>query len=625
MTLTNQSAPVVIESVGLDPAGRAATVTTLTDGRFVVVWQEDLSQPVDDVQDTDGAIFARIYAADGTADSDLIRVNGWMPGLQDSPTVAATSDGGFSVVFQSTAVWGETGVDVDSVMTRFDANGNRQPFLVPDPADETATIAVNFLDLATDNPTDLSEDGTKLIELGHGLVGVITNYGTVMVFDPTAVIDEPPTASPGIGWITDLARQENGNILMVGETGDGAIVLRLSDAALDGEPADTVGLAEPVEFFTRAGKYGTEVRVIALHPGTFAPNGNAAAGGFVVSSLEPSQGLFTTLCLQTFTAWGAILSTATVTIEGISLYDQTPAYDILALQDGTFVVSWVMKGANGLDIMVGHYDADGAALGDPMLVQPDAASGTQTDPSLTQLEDGRMLLVFTDLGGHAIDGMTEPLHAITLTFASGSGGFLATSGDDTLRGTGAGDAIDGLAGNDSINGNAGDDALYGAAGLDTLRGDAGDDAVQGGADRDRLFGGDGNDGLAGGAGADRLSGDAGRDGLLGGSGNDSLFGGTEDDRLSGASGDDRLTGGSGADVFLFRAGAGRDVITDFTAEDVLRLDRALWAADGSLTRAEVIADFGSVVGGNFVLTFDDGSRITLQGVTSLGAEDLQLI
>ena len=66
-------------------------------------------------------------------------------------------------------------------------------------------------------------------------------------------------------------------------------------------------------------------------------------------------------------------------------------------------------------------------------------------------------------------------------------------------------------------------------------------------------------------------------------------------------------------------------MADFGTTDFLRLDHALWIAEGDLTAAQVLAQFAAVVGTNTVLTFDDGESITLTGFTALVAADLQLI
>ena len=133
---------------------------------------------------------------------------------------------------------------------------------------------------------------------------------------------------------------------------------------------------------------------------------------------------------------------------------------------------------------------------------------------------------------------------------------------NTIRGGSGIDTIYGGSGNDSILGNNGNDKLFGDAGNDTLRGGAGNDSIQGAAGADRLFGDAGNDTLRGGAGNDSIQGAAGADKLFGDAGNDTL---------SGGKGNDTLTGGAGVDVFVYATGDGNDVITDYTAQDKLRI------------------------------------------------------
>ena len=87
--------------------------------------------------------------------------------------------------------------------------------------------------------------------------------------------------------------------------------------------------------------------------------------------------------------------------------------------------------------------------------------------------------------------------------------------------------------------------------------------------------GDGNDLVAGrddgGRGGDVVWGEGGNDQLHGGRGDDWLDGGVGNDILSGGSGADVLTGGAGADTFVVRSAFGLETITDFGAEDFLRI------------------------------------------------------
>ena len=76
-----------------------------------------------------------------------------------------------------------------------------------------------------------------------------------------------------------------------------------------------------------------------------------------------------------------------------------PTYDVLAMNDGTFVVSWTTRGLNGQDVMAGHFDSNGSALGSYTVVQGEAVLGDQFDPSLSLLSDNSVLVTFT-AGGY---------------------------------------------------------------------------------------------------------------------------------------------------------------------------------------------------------------------------------
>lgn len=69
-------------------------------------------------------------------------------------------------------------------------------------------------------------------------------------------------------------------------------------------------------------------------------------------------------------------------------------------------------------------------------------------------------------------------------------------------------------------------------------------------------------------------GSKGADTIYGGSGADSILGtaAAGDDKLYGDAGNDRLTEGAGSDTFVYGSGDGKDVITDYTAnQDKIKL------------------------------------------------------
>lgn len=202
----------------------------------------------------------------------------------------------------------------------------------------------------------------------------------------------------------------------------------------------------------------------------------------------------------------------------------------------------------------------------------------------------------------------------------GKGGYDLLSGGadaDVLRGGAGMDRLLGGKGDDFLYGGVGDDELSGDVGRDRLFGGAGDDRLYGGNDTDQLEGGEGDDRLAGGGGRDLLKGTAGDDRLKGGGGDDKLAGGVGDDEVTGGTGDDWLSGGTGADRFVFAAGDGRDVISDFrSGEDHIAFD----VLDGGGLKILDVVQAGHDV----VITYGEaGDAIILQDtrVTDLGAGD----
>lgn len=134
-------------------------------------------------------------------------------------------------------------------------------------------------------------------------------------------------------------------------------------------------------------------------------------------------------------------------------------------------------------------------------------------------------------------------------------------------------------------------------------------------DADVIRGMDGNDYIFGLDGPDLLLGGLGNDRLLAGKGDDVLSGGAGNDVLVGDKGDDQMTGGAGADTFLFRAGFGHDVVTDFKGNgehDVIAMSKSEFADFAALSHNLTASELG------VVLTLHDGSTLTLSHVTLAG-------
>ncbi|MCZ7910388.1 Ig-like domain-containing protein [Agrobacterium leguminum] len=204
--------------------------------------------------------------------------------------------------------------------------------------------------------------------------------------------------------------------------------------------------------------------------------------------------------------------------------------------------------------------------------------------------------------------------SLTYTVRDANGGESTGTTTVTVDGYTEYNIVEGGDGDDVLIATGGKDMIDGGAGDDRLSAGGGNDMVDAGDGNDRVIAGDGSDDVDGGAGNDVLMGGAGNDVLYGGGGNDEMSGGSGDDVLAGGSGNDVLTGGSGADTFVFTAGTGRDVVTDFQAgadgKDVVMLSKDVFAdyqaliASGAFTDGENGAQ----------IAFKDGSTVTFDGV-----------
>ena len=228
--------------------------------------------------------------------------------------------------------------------------------------------------------------------------------------------------------------------------------------------------------------------------------------------------------------------------------------------------------------------------------------------------------------------------ATGVTLEAGAGDDQITGSDyaDSLAGGLGTDTILGGAGNDTLLAEGGGDLLDGGAGADWLDGGAGDTTLMGGVGNDTLVAGGGTNWLIGGEGDDSLVGstDATDETLDGGDGADTILAGDGDNQITAGQGDDRITTGIGADTLMLADGFGHDFITDFdispidaqpNAPTTDRLNvAALHDALGDPLKVwdVAVSDDGL---GNAVLTFPDGSSLTLLGISPLTASETPML
>jgi len=127
------------------------------------------------------------------------------------------------------------------------------------------------------------------------------------------------------------------------------------------------------------------------------------------------------------------------------------------------------------------------------------------------------------------------------------------------------------------------------------------------------------------SGNDALYGDENANTMTGAAGNDTLDGRAGNDSLEGGAGNDTMTGGSGNDTFIFHAGSGQDIITDFTAGagagDVIQFDSAIFASYTAVMAA------ASQVGNDVNIAVDANTSILLQHVAlaNLAQDDFHFV
>jgi Ca2+-binding RTX toxin-like protein len=98
--------------------------------------------------------------------------------------------------------------------------------------------------------------------------------------------------------------------------------------------------------------------------------------------------------------------------------------------------------------------------------------------------------------------------------------------------------------------------------------------------------------------------------LMGSNGTDTLNGRNGNDRLTGRGGNDSLSGGADVDTFVFNAGFGNDVITDFTVagatHDVIEFSTAVFADWAAVQAALTDSASGAVItAGADTITFNN--------------------
>ncbi len=534
-------------------------ITALSDGRFVVTFA-DLSTTAGD--NSDHAIRAQIFNADGSKSGAEFLVNTTTSADQDKPAITALSDGRFVVTFtdRSTTAGDSSARAVLGQIFNADGTKSGAEFLVnttttsdQDISDVTALANGGFV-VAFADGSATGGDTSGVAVRAQIFKANGTKFGTEFVVNATTTGNQN---NPGIQGLSD-----------------GRFVVVYDDDSETG--ADVTNSAIRMQIFNADGStWGPELLVNT----TTSSSQNQpeitelSDGRFVVTFSDNSQSggdvSGYAVRAQIFNANGTKSGAEFLVNTTTSAWQWTP--EIAALNDGRFVIVFTDKSATGDDssgeaVRAQMFNADGTKSGAEFLVNT-TTTGGQNSPAVSTLADGRFVVTFTDWSqsaddnsGRAVRGQIfDPREAgIDIEGGSAADDFVGSKFNDKIKGKG---------GNDTIVGGKKNDKLWGDGGKDKLYGDKGKDTIKGGDGRDKLYGG---------------------------------------------KGDDKLTGGAGKDVFVFKKQEGKDTITDFeNGKDKIDLK-----AFNFNNKAAALAEFYEIgSGSNDKLGFKyKGTEIIVKGI-----------
>lgn len=555
-------------------------VVALDGGGFALVYG-DFSRTTDDGTDTDDfAVRLQIHDARGGVTLGPIQVNTITTGAQQNPQIASLTDGTIAVLYEDGSLGAQTGRDDTDAALRLSTFATDGTPLVADLLAPQSTTSTQILGALAALPSR---------EIAFAYTDTSGDFGDT---DDAVMLSIRDKAGgvlvPDFRVNTRLAgAQEDPSLAALA---DGTVAIAYNDAS--GGDRDV-----RIAIFDRSG--ATIRAPINANTTTlgdqFAPDVTGLAdGGFVVTWTDGSQSGFDpssfAVRAQVFAANGAKRGAEFLVNTAITAQQAFP--EVEALSDGRFVIAWLDRSEGvdtGLDdpsggaIRAQVFEADGSLSGDEFLVNT-VTTGFQSDVSITDLGDGRILFAYLDTSMGVETDFDDTTSSIRATIFD-----TRTSG---LRwdGTAQAEQYAGTAWDDRLFGRGGGDTIFGYDGDDRLDGGAGDDRLDGGRGRDIIIGRNGNDLIEGWSGPDRMYGGRGRDFIYGGAGHDALKGQDFGDWLQGDGGRDALFGGAGPDVFVYVTGSdsrpgalARDRIADFApGEDRIllrRLDADLFTAD----------------------------------------------
>lgn len=428
---------------------RSPVITTLSNGRFVVAWQ-DLSADGGDIR-------AQMFLADGTKFGSEILVNTETTNVQHQPAITALPAGGFVVGWtdNSPLQFGTGGAIVK--VQAFNASGVKVGSETPVPAE--AEGVQQQLTLLSTNTGFLA----AWLDEGGDDPGVENLRGRFFNSAASPASSELPLNATTLNLQSDpsMARLSNGNIVVT-FTDNSQSLGDASGVSVHGRIFTSAGAPIAGEFLINETTAfdQTESYVAAL-----------SGGGFVAAWRDLSTDLGDVRARVFNNAGTEVVSEFVVNTVAAGIH-AAPA--IAGLPDGRFVIAFFANdnGTNA-DIHAQVFLANGARDGDEFIVQTDMTN-SQDSPSITVLADGRFVISWFDRSP-ALGDIGGGVHARIFDPRPSGGTQTGTSGTDVLAGTVFSDTLFGFGGNDRLAGDSAADTLNGGTGIDVMTGGNGND------------------------------------------------------------------------------------------------------------------------------------------------------
>jgi Ca2+-binding RTX toxin-like protein len=344
-----------------DNGQHGPSVIGLAHGGFVVTWMSYTQ---------DGGlhgVYGQRYGSDANATGSEFQINTFTPHDQRFPSVAALSDGGFIVTWESN---GQDGSNLGVFGQRYNAEGNPQFHTLNDADSGSAEGIAIISTVETHGTWEFSiDDGVTWSGVGH-----VSENPALLLREADRLRFIPDEIDGGTSSITYRGWDQSGST--VGQHGTKVDASNNGGATPFSAETDTATInVTPIN----------DAPVIVADQVLMIDENSDS--GTIAEWLEKPLDLSGVV-----SSWGEFL---------VNTHTEGDQYNpsVAALSDGGFVGTWMLRNQDGSDygIYGQRYSAAGNPVGDEFLVNTHT-EGDQYNPSVAALSDGGFVVVWYGLG-----------------------------------------------------------------------------------------------------------------------------------------------------------------------------------------------------------------------------------